>query len=476
MTKLSAQIRLVVVMLLLLLQHQLVLLPTHAGAVHSTSSAEPAHIWMRLVYDLVKIERLSPPVAARLYAYSSITLYESLVAEVPDQRSLAGQLNGLTSLPVRIANVTYDWQIVSAVAMDIVLNDLLLRPLNTSRQSIQHVREAMLDERRSIVTKEVFNASIQHGEALGETILAWASNDRFMFTRGLVYSVPIGDPSLWVGPTADSRPVEPYWGRIRPFVLSRVDACHVALDIPYSTHPDSLFYAQAQEVKQTGETLTEPQRQIAEFWADQAGITSTPPGHWVSIAMQVARQQQLSREKTVMLYAMLNIAAHDAFVSAWDLKYRVNLLRPDTYINQNISSTWSPLLPTPLFPEYPSGHSVGSGTAATVLKDMLGDVEFTDNTHIGRLLGSRTFTSFNDAAEEAAISRLYGGIHFRAAIDNGLVQGRCIGRQALHHIDFFRSCERVISPDSQDIELLDAFMRLLSNRQTQLNQVNDCSG
>jgi hypothetical protein len=124
---------------------------------------------------------------------------------------------------------------------------------------------------------------------------------------------------------------------------------------------------------------------------------------------------------------MLGIATADAFISCWDAKYKYNLLRPETYIKAYINSSWSTgqLDITPPFPEYPSGHSVCSGAAAEILTDILGNIPFTDSINVEYYnYVPRSFASFNAAAQEAGISRLYGGIHFREAIENGLLQGK----------------------------------------------------
>jgi hypothetical protein len=207
--------------------------------------------------------------------------------------------------------------------------------------------------------------------------------------------------------------------------------------VPFSAAPGSPFYAQAVEVMTTTRGLSAEQKAIASFWSDATGFTGTPGGHWISIANQQVRALDVGFERAVKLYALLGIALSDAFISAWDTKYRVLLIRPDTYIARYIDAGWSPYLITPAFPEYPSGHSVGSGAAAEVLTQLLGVAPFTDDTHRDDLaLPARSFASYWEAAGEAALSRLYGGIHFRAAIENGLKQGQCVGQVVAGSIRF----------------------------------------
>jgi hypothetical protein len=180
----------------------------------------------------------------------------------------------------------------------------------------------------------------------------------------------------------------------------------------------------------------EERKTIALFWTDNPGQTGTPPGHWIAVIGQVARAERLSLDVAAEAYARAGMAVADGFISCWATKYRYNLLRPITYIRDVIDADWTPPLPTPPFAEYTSGHSVQSGAVATVLDDLFGGLTFTDDTHASLGLPARTFTSFEEAAAEAAISRLYGGIHYRAAIEKGIDQGRCIGETILRNVRF----------------------------------------
>jgi hypothetical protein len=196
----------------------------------------------------------------------------------------------------------------------------------------------------------------------------------------------------------------------------------------YSEDPASPFYAEALEVYETTKALTPEQAAIARFWSDDPMLSPTPPGHWISIGWSILDDRNSGLAESADVMARLGIAQADAFIANWEAKYRYDLLRPVTYIRRVIDKTWEPLLITPPFPEYPSGHSTQSGAAAAVLTALFGpDVAFVDGTHVDDGLPERAFSSFWEAANEAGISRLYGGIHFRAAIDNGLAQGDCVG-------------------------------------------------
>ncbi len=183
------------------------------------------------------------------------------------------------------------------------------------------------------------------------------------------------------------------------------------------------------EVYTTVKSLNSEQHAIAEFWADNPGETSTPAGHCISILNQILEQKNATLDVAAEAYAKVGSALADAFIACWFTKYQYNLIRPVTYIQKLIDSTWVPPVKTPPFPEYPSGHSVQSAAFAQVMTDMFGAVAFVDHTHDKSGLAPRSFSSFFEAAEEAAISRLYGGIHYRAAIELGLAQGKNIGRK-----------------------------------------------
>jgi hypothetical protein len=263
---------------------------------------------------------------------------------------------------------------------------------------------------------------------MAEAINFWSRDDGayagFSTNFPSSYVPPVG-PGLWV-PTGPQSALQPYWGQNRCFAIGTGDACDPGAPPPYSTSMTSTFYAQALEVYNTVNGLTQEQRDIANWWADGGG-TVTPPGHSVSILTQIVRRDSVKLDKAAEAYAKMGIAVADAFISCWECKFRYNLLRPVTFIQANIDPNWMAFIATPPFPEYSSGHSVQSGAAATILTSLFGDdVSFTDMTNVSLGLAPRTFGSFHEAAEEAAISRLYGGIHFRAAIETGIQQGRTV--------------------------------------------------
>lgn len=400
-----------------------------APPVARLGDARSAVEWMTLLYERVRTERLSPPAASRVYAYAGVTLYEAVVGGMPDHVSLAGQLNGMPRMPPA-AKRPYDWPAAAASALATVAP--LIAPWRFGDTALafgQLLGGHRAKAAQQGVPTDTLEASIAHGATVGQHILAWAAQDGFEATRSLPYETAVG-ASMWL-PTVPgfARALEPHWGRLRPFCLAAPETCMLATPVPYSGEAGSEFYCQALHTYEAVTNLNAEQLEIAQFWADNPGETGTPSGHWVAMENQLVTNLGLRLDQAAEMYARVGVALADAFIACWHAKYRINLLRPVTYVERHIDPRWRPLLPTPPFPEYPSGHSVASAAAAEILTDLFGERPFTDRTHAPRGFRPRLFSSFRAAAAEAAISRLYGGIHYPMGIEAGFDQGRCIGRQ-----------------------------------------------
>ncbi|HZI95062.1 MAG TPA: vanadium-dependent haloperoxidase [Patescibacteria group bacterium] len=389
-------------------------------------SSDLAVRWFSLLHGVIKTEKLNPVVASRVIGYSSVAFYEALAPGMPHHRSLVGQLNELDSLQAVRPGRNFDWPSVANAAMARTLRAFFAAATPDSLAQINALELEIASARQAAVKSKLQSVSAAQGRAVADAVLAWAGGDGFATANNCPFTPPAG-PGLWVPTLPLFKPaLQPCWGQLRPFVLSSGGECAPPPPPAYSIDPSSEFYAQANEVFTTVNTLTPVQEEIALFWSDDPGPPGTPPGHWVSIVNQLAVRDGYTLEEAAEAYARVGIAVADAFISCWQVKFQHNLLRPITYIQSVFNPAWLPLLATPAFPEYTSGHSVQSGAAAQTLTDMLGDVAFTDHTHDARGLAPRSFASFAAAADEAAISRLYGGIHYREAIAKGLEQGRCI--------------------------------------------------
>jgi hypothetical protein len=396
----------------------------------------PAAEWMQLMYMLVQDRTVNPPNAARLYAYAGITLYQSVWQGIPNNYSMAGIVGGMPELPYAEEGEVYDWTSVANAAMETVVPKLFDAPTEENLAAVEELYESQKAARTAEMGEDIVDLSDAYGKDVGAALLEWIAKDNYTETRGLEYEIPSDTESMWELTTEGTKPNEPYWGQIRTFGLPYAEYCDVALNMEYSTDEDSAFYAQAKEVMDVGTRLTPEQQEIARFWVDVPGQTGAPAGHWVMIMVQLVDQMELPLGRAAEMFGLTGVAMGDAFISGWSLKYRLNLLRPVTYIQRNLRRSWQPYIQTPPFPEYPSGHSLVSGAASEVLTGMFGVVAFTDRTHIitGHEPLVRSFTSFEAAATEAAISRLYGGIHYRVGIENGVRQGRCIGQYVLDYV------------------------------------------
>jgi hypothetical protein len=399
--------------------------------------SQPAIDWMELLYNRVEAEAINAPSASRLYAYGGITLYQAVFPGIPGTVSLAGQLQDMPDTPAPDATLQYDWSAAATAALSVVLPGIL--PTNSkgatdTANTVKLLRERQLNARIRDVGKDIVDRSVTYGEAVGQAILAWEKTDHYTEIKAEAYQLPTGDDSYWIPTNPDAPIVEPYWGKIRTFGLTSADICDVKLGLPFNADKNSTFYAQAMEVKTVGDNLTQEQKDIARRWIDTPGQTGAPSGHWVEIEGIAAKTLKLKLDKTAMMYALTNIAVGDAFIATWSLKYQVLLVRPVTYIQKYIDKQWKPFVATPNFPEYPSGHSVASAAAAEVLTTLFGPVAFTDDSVKKHQLQVRSYTSFWAAADEAAISRLYGGIHYRNAIEAGLQMGQLIGQYDTEHV------------------------------------------
>ena len=398
--------------------------------------SEVASSWFDALYDVVKAEKTPPPPAARIYGIASVALYESIVGGSMGNRPLAGQLNDLASLPGPRPGKKYHWPTVANSALARVLRGLYPAASQASLDLINARELGFASSFQTIVPGPIYLQSVLLGQDVGDAVLGWAATDGFAANNNCPY-VPAPVAGAWVPtpPAFNPNPLQPCWGQLRPMVLTSGAECAAPGNPPFSTDPSSEFYAAALEVYNTGVSLSVEQKTIADYWADGAGATGTPPGHWIAIVGQISRNNSLSLMASAEAFARVGIAVHDAFIECWNTKYAYNLERPVTYIQANIDPAWLSYIGTPAFPSYHSGHSTQSGAASTVLTDQFGVLAFTDTTHTDHGLvppqTPRRFDSFEDAADEAAISRLYGGIHYRFDNNDGLASGRCIG-DAIH--------------------------------------------
>ena len=410
-----------------------------AAAAAQTDPRQVILNWNQMVLQLTRhTATYSPPVASRTYAYLGVAAYEAIASGSDKLQTLAGQLNGLTLVPQREGGTTYDNAVVLEATMSAVIHQMFDNTGPTGQRAFDALQTKLGKQTADGVAADVVARSQAYGAAVAAHILAWAENDGggTVVNMGFPTDYKLNPvPGHWV-PTntivQQQAPLLPAWGKNRTFAMPADLDCKVPPPPAYSEDPSSEFYKQAKEVYDTKNSLTPDQTAIARFWSDDPMLSWTPPGHWVSIVMQLVQRDDVPLDKTVDILARLSVAEADAFIGCWQTKYQYDLIRPLSYIKRVIDPKWETLINTPPFPEYTSGHSVASAAAALVLTSIFGDnFAFDDNTDQADGLAPRKFASFWEAANQAGMSRLYGGIHYRAAIESGLAQGRCIGAFAV---------------------------------------------
>ena len=387
----------------------------------------------------------APPVASRSYVYSLIAFYEAVSPGDTRYKSFAGRLNELTPLPRPDPGLTYDWLIAGTTAFyrtayTFVFSKALFQRSWDSIELILHRRSD---------SKEVYDRSVVFGQQVAAHILDWVKMDHYIHTRTLPRYTPGSKPGDWqqTGPDYMDA-VEPHWDQIRPLTMSKAHQFTEPEPAAFGTEE---YRKEVKEVYDIGNTMTDDQIASAKFWDCNPYATQTvghlmysvkkisPGGHWIGITTQVIQQRQQTLTAALYSYSLVGVAIFDGFIAAWDEKYRSNYVRPITAIQQSLAPTWQPLLQTPPFPEYPSAHSVISMASAMVLTALYGDhFPYTDSVERSFGLPERSFPSFTAAAGEAAMSRLYGGIHFREAVENGEKMGRDVGDQIVARLQLTR--------------------------------------
>jgi len=402
----------------------------------------------------------SPPVASRIYAYPNIAAYEILAQDHTGYNSLADQLHGFSPIPKPSSNkVDINFELAALIAhMD------LSKKLIFSEDRIESYRDSLYSMWEN-QNKKQFNDSKEYGLSVADHVAGWMDKDNYKQTRTMPkFTVDSDNPSRWQPtPPAYMSGIEPHWNKIRPFVIDSASQFRPTPPPPFSMEEDSDFYKEVREVYDISNEITSKGDEseevaIAQFWDCNPYVSVTrghlmfatkkitPGAHWIGIAKIASKNSNADFAKTVYTYTKTSIAIADAFISCWDEKYRSNLIRPETLINKHFDDSWEPILQTPPFPEYTSGHSVVSGAAATALTSIYGDgFSFDDDTEVPYGLPVRSFNSFREAADEAAISRMYGGIHYRAAVEIGVRQGRSLGQFVVDNLNMASEKEMAIN-------------------------------
>jgi hypothetical protein len=387
------------------------------SGIGSSAKADVVTDWNNAALDAIRAGSTAPPIASRSLAILHASIYDAVNGIARTHEPYLVQSAGSGSASRRAA--------ASAAAHQALVN---LFPANTS--SFDALHAAIL---AGIPGGPQKTAGIVWGEFVANQILAARANDGWNATV-----LPPGGsgPGVWIPtPPAFLPYALPQWGFVRPFAMTSSSQFRPPGPPPL----DSQQYADDyEEVKELGAAIgsmrTEEQSEIALFWADGAG-TETPPGHWNSIVQIIADAEGNTLEENARLFALLNIAMADAAICAWDAKYTFDFWRPVTAIAfAEPDLSWMSFIVTPPFPDYISGHSTFSAAAATVLPLFYGTEDLPFTTGSDFLHGVyRSFPTPIAAANEAGDSRVYGGIHFRTASEDGLQAGSSIGEWTYAH-------------------------------------------
>jgi hypothetical protein len=386
----------------------------------------------------------SAPVAARAFAYLSVGIYESSLDIMPENLSLSGKIQGYERKIFKVGNEKLIAEIICN-EVDYQLIKYLYRNMPAEyQQRTDKLRDVFFKKYSKNKSFRTAKKSVLFGQQLAEEILQWSKNDGadegFNRNFPVNYQKPVTD-STWVQTFPGYfKALQPYWGQNRLFIPSNQMVSDDISYFGYSTDTNSVLYKDAFEIFNF--QTTKETELIAEYWDDSPGYSGTPPGHLLSLAIQLSEERKMDLSTALSLYLMLTVSMNDAFIECWKLKYRYNLLRPVTYIERHIGKGFNPIIPTPPFPEFPSGHSCQSGAGAEVFIHFFGDdFPFTDRSNLDRrdIDGSpRSFKSFSAMSEEISISRFYGGIHYKTTLENSLVFGKKIGKNLISNLKLTR--------------------------------------
>lgn len=392
--------------------------------------------------DVMIVDGFSPPQASRTYMYSHVAYYEVIRQSDSSYKSLAGQLNGLKPLDPAGKNV--DLEMAALFAFREVGMSMVYR-----QDELKNKIAGLIMDRMASHDKED-SATKRYGMAVAEHIKRWMASDNYSKLKSMPRYELKNQPYSWEPtPPVYHDALEPNWDKLRTAFMKSADAFAPISPVEFDTVPGSAFYKQAQEVYEVVNKVTDEQRLIAKFWDCNPLQTQTeghfmfklkqmtPGGHWMAITGISCSDKGLSNLESSSIYTNVAIGLFDGFIAAWQAKYQYHLIRPVTYINRYIDKNWLPILETPPFPEYTSAHSVISRCAAEILNSRIGsEFSFTDTVETRWGYPIREFNSLIEAGIEVSDSRVYGGIHYRMGVEQGMDQGERLGKAILNGVKF----------------------------------------
>lgn len=379
-------------------------------------------------------DAFNPPQASRVYVYPHLAHY-AVIGHFQHDASAGfiDSLSGWPGLPAIDTGAAHG-ELTALLAFARVARLLVFTEADMDSVEQRVIRMA-LDQG---LGHERIDASSAAADSVAACFKAWIGADHYKETRTMDRYTSSTDPGHWRETPIDyTSALEPHWGEIRPLAITRAEHYRVPDMVPYSEARDSPFWRMVDEVRTGQGSLTDSIGAIARYWDDNPTISEhvghlmvqehriSPPGHWLNIISQTSRVRGDDVLATSRAYALASVAMHDALINCWHEKYRTDVVRPITYIQQLMDQEWYSLIQTPPFPEYPSGHSAVSAAAATVLEALHGEAHaFTDSTEAIFGMGVRSFVGYDEAAWEVSMSRFYGGIHYMQSLREGNAMGK----------------------------------------------------
>lgn len=385
-----------------------------------------------IIYDV-----FTPPVASRLYVYTSLASYEAIRYKKEGAPSITAKLRGFSPMPEPEKGKDYNFTLAATKAFFNVVRNIRV----FSVDSLTAYEETVYNSFKETLDEATYKRSVDFGDSVATVILKTASKDGYAASRGKAKYLGSHDSGKWCPTPPDYLDgIEWCWNTMETMVMDSASMFKPEPPPVFSKDTSSVFYRGLKEVYTINKHITQEQKDIAKYWDDNPMVIEhsghmmfankkiTPGGHWMGIAAIASKTSGADEVKTAQAYAYTALALYESFISCWDEKYRSSFIRPVTAINQMIDPKWLPFLQTPPFPEYTSGHSTISATSSTVLSALFGtSFAFHDNSDLQYIGMERDFNSFDEAAAEASISRIYGGIHYRFTADISAAQGKKLG-------------------------------------------------
>ncbi len=404
--------------------------------------------WNSKLTATIVQDLFTPPVAARIYSYPNLAAYEILKFSDAKNQSITARLKGFDSIPFP-PDLELDLSLSALKAFTTVALKLVYTE-NVLNDYYQGTIDSLI---KNGMSAELIERSEKYGMTIADIILKRASKDMFKETRGMERYVLKKTPGSWETTPLDfMKGVEPDWNLIYPFALDSCSSFREDTPIAFSEDKNSEFYKTAIEVMNTSNSLDSERIEIAKYWDDNPNVSKhfghakifdqkmTPGGHWMAITANAVKHKKLNQAEAAHAFSIVAVSLMDGFIACWDAKYYYSTVRPITYIQKLMDPDWNSFLQNPPFPEFPSGHATVSASAASVLTNLFGDnYSFTDSSQVEYGLPVRSFNSFFEASDEAAMSRLYGGIHFRQSNEAGKNLGRKVGKNLIEKLNRSRN-------------------------------------